>query len=158
MYGNARFGRLHGLARVGYLCILRTDDLLGDVPDSTVVVKEEQSVGSGDVVKRRRLLVAEEHVWNPDLGPAVVAELQLAVVVVALRVEHQTTVVPLLTQVHAQREILHQSTAPPTSAVTTSRVSHRRREMYCGHARLCVRVCVSVCPRPHSHTIARTRM
>ena len=117
VYGNARFDPLHGLARVGYLCILRTDDLLGDVPDSTVVVKEEQSVGSGDVVKRRRLLVAEEHVWNPDLGPTVVAELQLAVVVVALRVEHQTTVVPLLTQVHTQREILHQSTAPPTAAV-----------------------------------------
>jgi len=35
-------------------------------------------------------------------------------------------------------------------------VSRRRREMYCGHARLCV--CLSVCPRPHAHTIARTRM
>ena len=30
-------------------------------------------------------------------------------------------------------------------------VSRRRREMYCGHARLCV--CVSVCPRPHAYTL-----
>jgi len=32
-------------------------------------------------------------------------------------------------------------------------VSRRRREMYCGHTRLCVclSVCVSVCPRPHAH-------
>jgi len=30
--------------------------------------------------------------------------------------------------------------------------SYRRREMYCGHARLCV------CPRPHDYIIARTRM
>ena len=40
------------------------------------------------------------------------------------------------------------------------RVSRRRREMYCGHPRLCV--CVSVylyvCTRPHAYTIARTRM
>jgi len=44
--------------------------------------------------------------------------------------------------------------------VITFRVSRRRREMYCGHARLCVRlcVCVSVCPRPHAYTIARTLM
>ena len=28
----------------------------------------------------------------------------------------------------------------------TFRVSRRRREMYCGHARLCV------CPRPHAYT------
>jgi len=35
-------------------------------------------------------------------------------------------------------------------------VSRRLREMYCGHARLCV--CLSVCPRPHGYTIARTRM
>jgi len=27
----------------------------------------------------------------------------------------------------------------------TFRVSRRRREMYCGHARLCVCVCLSVC-------------
>ena len=39
-------------------------------------------------------------------------------------------------------------------AIITFRVSRRRREMYCGHARLCL----SVCPRPHAHTIARTRM
>jgi len=32
----------------------------------------------------------------------------------------------------------------------TFRMSHRRREMYCGNARLCV------CPWPHAHTIART--
>ena len=38
----------------------------------------------------------------------------------------------------------------------TFRMSRRRREMYCGHRRLCVRLCV--CPRPHAHTIARTRM
>jgi len=30
--------------------------------------------------------------------------------------------------------------------------SRRRREMYCGHARLCV------CTRLHAHAIARTRM
>jgi len=38
--------------------------------------------------------------------------------------------------------------------VITFRVSRRRREMYCGHPRLCV----SVCPRPHAYTIERTRM
>jgi len=39
-------------------------------------------------------------------------------------------------------------------------VSRRRRKMYCGHARLCVcvSVCLSVCPRPYAHTIARTGM
>jgi len=44
----------------------------------------------------------------------------------------------------------------------TFRVSHRRREMYCGRARLCVCVCLSVClyvcPRLHAQTIAQTRM
>ena len=34
----------------------------------------------------------------------------------------------------------------------TFRVSRRRHQMYCGHARLCV------CPRPHAHSTARTRM
>jgi len=36
--------------------------------------------------------------------------------------------------------------------VVTFRVGRRRREMYCGHARLCVClcVCVCVCPRPHA--------
>jgi len=47
------------------------------------------------------------------------------------------------------------------NAINTFRVSLRRREMYCGHARLCVCVCayvrLPVCPRPHAHTIARTR-
>ena len=44
--------------------------------------------------------------------------------------------------------------------LVTFRVSRRQREMYCGHARLCVflSVCLSVCPRPHAHTHARTRM
>ena len=37
-------------------------------------------------------------------------------------------------------------------------VSRRRREMYCGHARLYVCVSVSVCARPDAYTIARTRM
>jgi len=41
-------------------------------------------------------------------------------------------------------------------SLVTFRVSRRPREMYCGHVRLCV--CVSVCPRPHAYTIARTRM
>jgi len=36
--------------------------------------------------------------------------------------------------------------------VVAFRLSRRRRDMYCGHARLCV------CPRPHAHTVARTRM
>jgi len=31
----------------------------------------------------------------------------------------------------------------------TFRVSRRPREMYCGHARLCV--CLSACPRPHAY-------
>jgi len=35
-------------------------------------------------------------------------------------------------------------------------VSRRPREMYCGHARLCV--CLPVCLRPHAYTIARTQM
>jgi len=38
----------------------------------------------------------------------------------------------------------------------TFRVSRRRREMYIGHAR--PSVCVSVRPRPYSHTTARTGM
>ena len=37
---------------------------------------------------------------------------------------------------------LHQILATP---LFTFRVSRTRREMYCGHARLCVCVCVSVC-------------
>jgi len=32
--------------------------------------------------------------------------------------------------------------------------SRRRCKMYCGHARLCVCVCLSVCPRPYAHTTA----
>lgn len=58
---------------------------------------KHESVGRGDVVERRRLLVAEEHVWNPDLPPAVVTQLQLGAIVVLLWVEHEPTVVPLLT-------------------------------------------------------------
>ena len=46
----------------------------------------------------------------------------------------------------------------PHNVIITFRVGRRRREMYCGHARLCVSVRVSVCPRPHAYTIARTRM
>ena len=42
--------------------------------------------------------------------------------------------------------------------LVTFRVSRRPREMYCGHARLCLSVCLYVCPRPHVHTIARTQM
>jgi len=46
--------------------------------------------------------------------------------------------------------------------IVTFRVSCRRREMYCGHARLCVCVCLSVClcvcPQSHAHTIARTHV
>jgi len=44
---------------------------------------------------------------------------------------------------------------------TTCDVLHfRRREikMYSCHGRLCVSVCLSVCPSPHSHTTARTWM
>jgi len=36
--------------------------------------------------------------------------------------------------------------------IITFCMSRRRREMYCGHARL------SVCLQPHAHTIAWTRM
>jgi len=61
------------------------------------VVNKDKSVRSGHVVKRRRLLVAEEYIWNPNLPPAEVSELQLGAVVVAQRVEGETTVVPLLT-------------------------------------------------------------
>ena len=40
------------------------------------------------------------------------------------------------------------------------RVRRSRGEIYIGHGRLCdcVSVCVSVCPSPHSHSTARTRM
>jgi len=34
---------------------------------------------------------------------------------------------------------------PVVQTVVTFRVSHRRREMYCGHPRLCVCMSVSVC-------------
>ena len=88
--------------------------LLGDVPDSSVVVNKDESIGRGDVVKRCRLLITEEHVRHPDALPALVTQLQLAAVVVALRIERQTTVVPLLTQVHAQREILHRHPSTAT--------------------------------------------
>jgi len=44
------------------------------------------------------------------------------------------------------------------TALITFRVRLNRGEMYSGHARLCVRVCVSVSPSPHAHTTARTRM
>ena len=40
-----------------------------------------------------------------------------------------------------------------TDNMITSRVSRRRREMYSGHARLCV--CVSVCVRGRMHTLLR---
>ena len=46
-----------------------------------------------------------------------------------------------------------------TNIVVTFRVSHRRREMYCGHERVCVCVCVCVsiclfvCPRPHAQLL-----
>jgi len=68
-------------------------------------VNEDESVGRGDAVERCSLLVTEEHVRDPDLVPAV-TELQLTTIVVLIDVEHETTVVPLLTQVHAQREVL----------------------------------------------------
>jgi len=38
----------------------------------------------------------------------------------------------------------------------TFRVRVSRNEMYNGHGRLCV--CLSLCPSPHSHTTAPTRM
>jgi len=48
---------------------------------------------------------------------------------------------------------------PDTLAyIITFCVSHRRRKMYCGHARLCVCLSVCVCPRLYAHTIARIRM
>jgi len=72
-------------------------DSLGDVPDPALVVHEDQSVGSGQVVEGRCLLVAKEHVGNPDLLPTVVTELQLGTVVVLARIEYESTVVPLLT-------------------------------------------------------------
>jgi len=46
--------------------------------------------------------------------------------------------------------------SPFHSYLITFHVSHSWRKMYCGHARLCV--CLFVCPWPHTHTIARTRM
>jgi len=46
----------------------------------------------------------------------------------------------------------HAATASRSETTTKFRVSRRRREMYCGHARLCV------CSRPHAHTIARNRL
>ena len=98
------------------------DDLLGDIPDASVVVYEDESVWRGDVVERGRLLVAEEHVGNPDLFPAEVAQLQLGAVVVALRVERQATVVPLLAQVHAQRKVLRNTTSSTTG--WPKKVSH----------------------------------
>jgi len=39
-------------------------------------------------------------------------------------------------------------------SLITFRVRRSRGEMYIGHGRLCV----FVCPSPHSHTTARTRM
>jgi len=37
--------------------------------------------------------------------------------------------------------------------IITFRVSRRRREMYCGHARLCVCLCVSVSARGRIPTL-----
>jgi len=46
------------------------------------------------------------------------------------------------------------------SLVITFLVEQSWGEMYIGHGSLCVymSVCVSICPSPHSHTTARTRM
>ena len=40
------------------------------------------------------------------------------------------------------------------SHLITLCVSRRRRKMYCGHARLCVCLCLSVCPRPDTRRAA----
>jgi len=60
-------------------------------------MNKDQSVGRGDVMKRRCFLVTKEHIRNPDLGPAVVAQLELGAVVISARVKRQSTIVPLLT-------------------------------------------------------------
>jgi len=43
-----------------------------------------------------------------------------------------------------------------TSSLITFRVSHRRQEMYSGHARLCV--CLSLSPSLQAHSTAQSRM
>lgn len=70
---------------------------------------EDEPIWGRDVVKRGDLLVTEEHVRNPDFLPAVVAQLQLGTVVISFRFEFQSTVVPLLSQVHTQREVLYRT-------------------------------------------------
>jgi len=47
-------------------------------------------------------------------------------------------------------------TETTVTTIITFRQSRKRREMYCGHARLFA--CLCVCPRPHAHIIARSRM
>ena len=55
-----------------------------------------------------RLLVAEERVRYPHLVPAVLAEPHL-LELGAVRAERQTRVAPLLTQVHADGEVLREA-------------------------------------------------
>ena len=83
---------------------------------------------------------------------------------------------------HCELTGWHVLSCSETCMLITFRVSCRRCEMYCGHMRLCVwlfisdiaifvlkrdvklqptmcvSVCMSVCPRPHAYTIARTPM
>jgi len=79
-------------------------------------VHEDETVGRRNVMEGGGLLVAEEDVWNPDLLPAIVTKFQLSAVVIALGVECQPAVIPLLAQVHAQRKILHTRWAGVTVA------------------------------------------
>jgi len=52
-----------------------------------------------------------------------------------------------VTPLRSTQHLLHNQ-----NALLTLHASRRPREMYCGHARL------SVCPRPHAYSIARTLM
>ena len=80
--------------------------LLGDVPDSAGVVEAHQSVGGADLVKSGALLVAKDHLRNPDVIPRVVFEFHRRAVAVGGRVELESHVVPADSQVHAQRVVL----------------------------------------------------
>ena len=64
--------------------------------------------------------------------------------------------IPTADAAHGRRSYARLVSDSAMADLVTFCVSRRRLKMYCGHARLSV--CLGVCPRPYTHTTARTRM